>query len=51
MRMLEHVYEQVTGCKWEHEDAAIQKIWILAWNASLKAINNQCQYLYYKEEK
>ena len=50
MRMLEHVYEKVTGLKWEHEDEEIQKIWIMAWNASLKAINQQCQFIYYPTE-
>jgi len=45
--MLEYTYEQTTGLRWQDEDEAIQLVWIMAWNASLKAINQQCKYLYY----
>ena len=47
MEMLEYVYEQITGLRWQDEDEAIQQVWIAAWNASLKAINQQVKYLYY----
>ena len=47
MEMLEYVYEQTTGLRWQDEDEAIQRVWIMAWNASLKAINQQVKYLYY----
>jgi hypothetical protein len=47
MKMLEYIYEQSTGLRWQDEDEAIQQVWIMAWNASLKAINQQVKYLYY----
>jgi hypothetical protein len=47
MEMLEYVYEQTTGLRWQDEDEAIQFVWRTAWNASLKAINQQVKYLYY----
>jgi len=47
MEMLEYIYEQTTGLRWQDEDEELKKIWRLAWNASLKAINQQVKYLYY----
>ncbi len=47
MEMLEYTYEQTTGLRWQDEHEELQKVWILAWNASLKAINQQVKYLYY----
>ena len=49
MEMLEYIYEQTTGLRWQDEDEAIQQVWIQAWNASLKAINQQVKYLYYNQ--
>ena len=47
MEMLEYIYEQTTGLRWQDEDEAIQFVWRTAWNAGLKAINQQVKYLYY----
>jgi len=50
MEMLPYIYEQATGLKWKDEDEAIKQVWALAWNASLKAVNQQLNHLAYKGE-
>ena len=50
MEMLPAVYEQATGLKWKDEDEAIKQVWAIAWNESLKAMNQQLKYLKYNGE-
>ena len=50
MEMLPYVFEKATGLKWQDEDEAIKKVWEIAWNASLKAVNQQLIHLSYKGE-
>lgn len=50
MEMLPHIYEKSTGLRWQDEDEAIKQVWIEAWNAALRAINQQLIYLSFKGE-
>lgn len=50
MEMLPLIFEQATGLKWQDEDEAIKQVWITAWNAALRAVNQQLRYLSFKGE-
>ena len=50
MEMLPYVFEQATGLKWKDENEEIKKVWVIAWNASLKAVNQQLIHLSYEGE-
>lgn len=51
MEMLPYAYEQATGLKWKDEDEVIKQVWETAWNACLRATNQQLIHLHFEGEE